>query len=181
MNQKTFYILVGVGLLLVAGLLGYKLTRKDSNNQQDQIAKIEAELRRTIEGGIENWPAYEKVTAADEKKFGNDPACPASVKGNPEFLDYLTKAQQGDAYKLDLTNGVAVFYTPNYLAWDNAKLTSWGVSDMRICTGGWPIPLYAYSDKIVWGNVTCSPQIGQPGSEACSKISRIVIEFFSKK
>ena len=155
--------------------------KNDPEQKLSAVEALELEIRKTIVDNIENWALYEKASDAGYKKFGNDAACGPEAKGNADFIDYQKKASEGDVYKLDLSSGAYLVYTPNYNNWDNAKLSSFGISDMRICSAGWLIPLYAYPDKIVWGNITCSTGAENPEVDNCLKITQIIMGHFTTK
>lgn len=159
-------------ILLVFGV--QKLIKKEDS------PSAELQLKTLISENIENWEGYQLVSEDKYKKFGNDSTCPASAKGSEEFLSYYEKAVTGDIRALDLTSGAHVLYTPNYNNWNNAKLYSFMVQDMRVCSSGWLIPLAAYPDKIVWANATCS-DVAKNEMEGCQLIMRIVMGYFAQK
>ncbi len=179
MDKKTIYIFIGVAVVLAAAA-GYQFFLKPQRVVLTQQQQIEQQLKKVLAENIENWPEYAKVSDIQYKKFGNDASCGASVKGSADFLAYESKAKQGDVFKLDLTNGAYLIYTPNYNNWNNAKLSTLTVQDMRICSSGWLTPLYAYPDKIVWGNITCA-DASELQMENCQMITRIITSYFTQK
>jgi len=179
--NKKYLAAITVVVLFLVILGGYAFYKNISKDKLSLNESLELEIRQTIENNIENWPLYEKIADKQYKKFGNDQVCSASIKGNPDFMSYLQQAENGETYKLDLTHGAYLVYTPNYNNWNNEKLFSFGVGDMRICSAGWLIPLYAYSDKIVWGNITCSDGVLSQEFESCLKITQIIMGYFTTK
>ena len=180
MDKKTIIILVGVAVAVVlAGSVGYRIFVAQNEARLTPEQKIERELQKLIEENIEEWDSYAKTDGEEYKKFGNDATCPASIKGSEDFLSYIKQASEGDIFKLDLTNGAYVLYTPNYNNWDNKALASLTVQDMRICSGGFLTPLYAYPDKVVWGNITCAGL--EEETDYCQYITRIIMGYFTKK
>jgi len=177
-NKK--FIAIGAVIAVIAiALIGYFFWPENKVAQLSPAEEIEAQLQKLIADNLENWGQYVKTTDANNKKFGNDASCGAATPGNEDFLRYEKQAQEGDVYKLDLTNGAYVIYTPNYNNWDNATLHSLGVKDLRVCSGGWLTPLYAYDDKVVWGNIQC---VGaEEGWDFCLKITQAVMGFFLTK
>ncbi len=171
-------ILAGVAVVL-AGAIGYWVFVVQKQPQLTPAQQIELNLQKLITENIEDWTSYAKVSDAEYLKFGNDKTCAASIKGSADFLNYVAQASKGDIFKLDLTNGAYVMYTPNYSNWDNKTLASLTVQDMRICSGGFLTPLYAYPDKVVWGNITCAGL--EEETDNCQMINRIVMGYFSKQ
>ncbi len=176
-------ILIAIAAVIVVGLAafgGYWFFMKPPQEQLTPQQAAERELQALIESNIEKWDQYAKVTDEQYKKFGNDKACGTTTKGSPDFLSYYDQATKGDIYKLDLTNGAYMLYTPNYNNWDNAKLASLTVQDMRVCTPGWLVPLHAYPDKIAWANTTCA-DADEASQDNCQRIARIIMGYFIKK
>ena len=178
MDKKTIMILAGVAVVL-AGAVGYRIFVVQKQVQLTPKQQIELQLQKLIEENIEEWASYAKTDGEEYKKFGNDASCPAGVKGSEDFLSYVKQASEGDIFKLDLTNGAYVVYTPNYQNWDNQALAALTVQDMRICSGGFLTPLYAYPDKVVWGNITCAGL--EEETDYCQYITRIIMGYFTKK
>lgn len=179
MNIDKKWVIVGIGIVVIV-IAGYFAWRMYAKPELSPTQKVELELQKLIEKNLENWEGYQKTAEPQYKKFGNDKACAANIRGSEDFLGYVNQAQKGDVYKLDLVGGAYVIYTPNYNNWDAKKLASFGVNDMRVCSSGWLTPLYAYPDKVVWGNITCSG-VEESQIETCSKINRIVMGYFVKK
>ena len=178
MKAKNLLIIIAILAVIIAGF--FIFINKKIPQTSPTVSSTSNQQSKDIEKEIENWSLYTRVSDQNLKKFGNDDACGNTIAGNKDFLNYENQAEAGDVYKLDLQNGVSLFYTPNYLNWTNNKLLSFSSEDMKICSIGWPAPLFAYPDKIVWGYIFCGG-VESPQTEACSKTSDTITNYFNKK
>ena len=156
MNIQTYLTRRNITILVVAiavvalGLLAYNFWGKDLGNKKT-ADDIKDQIRTLIDNNVENWELYQMVTDDELKQFGNDDACPPTAQGNATFMEYQTKALAGEVHQLELPYGMFIIYTPNYQNWSNDDFTKITDEGRKVCSPGYPIPLHAFEDKLVWG------------------------------
>ena len=135
-------------------------------------------LKSSFEKNIENWSSYNKIS--EPVKFGNDDSCTDSIKGDDDFIDYQRLSEKGSIYKLALPYKISFYYTPNYKHWSADKFLSFTENDKRICGVAWPSQVYAYPDKVLWGDFSTGGVDEDYGNKV-DFVSNLTNEYFFNK
>lgn len=174
-TKKNIIIAIVIVILIVGGVFGYKKIQEIITYN-----KAKSELKDVLSKNLENWDLYQISSDPQDKQFGNEESCKEYV-GDPGFLDYQKKVLDAPIYKLLLPNGISILYTENYEHWTNDQFLGLLPRDRKICSAGWPIPLYADKGKLVWGvNLSC----GGSGGASCDNIDlvgNLIKDYFNHK
>lgn len=87
---------------------------------------------------------YQTITDPEDKFLGT-----GECMTNPEFLDLIAQAQDGEIKKLVINNQEFVI-TPNYENWPNEKFVGFNQDETAICAVGGRYPLEIYDDQLIW-------------------------------
>jgi len=155
-----------------------QVQQNDAYNESLQkiLKQVDGEFMTNVKNKLEDWSEYILDKNSSFAPYQQDPGC----KAIDSWVDYYQRAKTGPVYRLNLLYGLYLEYTLNYEHWTAHQLLSFTDQDAGVCGVGGPLPVYAYSDKVLWLDGYC----GGAGGSQCDEnyeLQNLIGNYFKEK
>jgi hypothetical protein len=179
--MKKILIASGIVLLIAVAMTAALFL---NNKQKPSVSGVALDepTKNQVSAQLANWASYQKPNDDSYKgSFGGNPDCGVA---DPEFIDYIKKAENGSVFVLDLPYGLSVLYTPNYEHWTRNQFLSFSSQQMGVCGVGGSAPLSIHDDRVLWIQNRCGGA-GCPFAYAGMEdqngaLQRFISDYFNK-